>query len=276
MKTNEEFDQKAWDAGWKAAKAEHKTGHPCSQNYIGSDVDFRNGMTAYRDEHDLLDDKFDMPENHRSEKPILFSGPMVQAIMDGRKTQTRRVIDEQKCLGYPHHEIASATSEDFTTTSGLTFEWKCPYGRAGDRLSVRERWGLWAKSDLEKRDPALVVYAVNPNETRTPLTGQRWRPSIYMPRWASRLTLEMVKVRVERLQDISEADAKAEGIDCRIHPDQAGLMTWRDYHIPGRYAYGSMFGPRESFESLWNSLNAKRGFGWEKNPWVWVVEFKKL
>ena len=179
------------------------------------------------------------------ERPILFSGSMVRALLDGRKTMTRRV-----CKELDH------------TAERLAVEWAsthCPYGVPGDRLWVRETWRngtpMLNGPDLN----GAVAYRAD-----YPDSGHliKWRPSIFMPRRASRITLEIVSVRVERVQDISEADAKAEGVR------QPVPGSW--YRHVKRDCY------RCGFEALWDSINAKRGYGWDVNPWVWIIEFKQI
>jgi hypothetical protein len=198
------------------------------------------------------------------ERPIMFSGAMVRSIIDGRKTQTRRVMRIQPTVvrhwanvetngvrwTWPNGDeatyadrpdvIASYTERDF---------WKhCPYGQPGDRLWVRETWG--------KLDMGSACHRAD-DESATPADG-RWRPSIHMPRWASRLTLEVTDVRVQRLREISEEDARAEGVDAPT-PDMPSLT--------GRFR----------FECLWDSINGERpGCSWENNPWVWCVSFRRL
>lgn len=177
-----------------------------------------------------------------SEHPILFSGEMVRAILEGRKTQTRRVITvpvSDAHAGRPHSPMVKHNGDWYKP-----HEWS-PYGVPGDRLWVRE---TWAK-------PYVNCDAV----FRADYKGAgilKWKPSIHMPRWASRITLDVVNVRVERVQDISEEDARAEGID-------DGWLV-REQFPEARIAY----------RYLWDSINAKRGYGWATNPWVWVIEFK--
>lgn len=173
------------------------------------------------------------------ERPIILSAEMVRAILAGRKTQTRRVITEryQQCLS-PEDE-----PEAF-----LEF---CPYGQPGDRLWVRETWG-WFSKQFEWGDCRGVSYKA---DNAFAPKYQTFRPSIHMPRWASRITLEIVSVRVERVQDISEEDAKAEGV-IPLEP-RTGLY-------------------RCEFERVWDSINAKRGCGWNSNPWVWAIMFKRV
>lgn len=210
------------------------------------------------------------------ERPILFSGPMVRAILEGRKTQTRRVfprkylewIDEPRgpedvAAGYP---FICGFDSDEECISALQL---CPYGHLGDRLWVREAWhqkGEWRlpeHPEAEWEDAYWIgtkdiLYAA---DAKIPSSGWRARPSIHMPRWACRLVLEITDVRVERLQDISEADARAEG----CHGGHGS--------IPG-YNYSAT--PREQFWQLWESLNAGRGYCWDANPWVWAITFRRV
>ena len=178
-----------------------------------------------------------------TERQIIFSAPMVRAILSGSKSQTRRVVN-------PSHRAQIDLSR-------------------GDRLWVRETWQAIDGNELALRimtEPhpsrGWIEYAATVPEGHEP--PPRWRPSIHMPRWASRITLEVTGVRVERLQDISEADALAEGI--ARHADGNG------FHIEDGMHYSD--DPRESFASLWDSIN---GHGsWDANPWVFVIEFKRI
>lgn len=217
------------------------------------------------------------------ERPILFSGPMVRAILEGKKTQTRRVVRPQPILkpcadekvGHAWHWKKGRREaiwwEKIATPMSMLQH--CPYGVPGDWLWVRETWGIGAEFDICKpsdvlsrmksgKRPEVTYKADNPE-----LMFYRWRPSIHMPRWASRLTLGVVEVRAERLQDISEDDARAEGVS----PD--GYIKARPvtYH-EGEFQHTAF---RDTFRGLWDSINAKRGFGWDVNPWIWVVSFKK-
>lgn len=212
------------------------------------------------------------------ERPILFSGPMVRAILDGTKTQTRRIVKPQ-----PHFErrfagdglVLHKKKHDQTTSiySPLIAD-HCPYGQPGDRLWVRETWqkaggdtGYWyAATDSEADDGASPV--------------SRWKPSIHMPRWASRINLLITGVRVERLQDIWNNDTAciAEGIE-EMPSEKAGpeWRWWRNY-TPGNGWTGDggkpdrLGHPGNSFATLWKSINGADS--WDPNPWVWVVEFK--
>jgi len=193
------------------------------------------------------------------ERPILFGGWAIPKILDGSKTQTRRVRKGN--------------------TSGL-----CPYGYPGDRLWVRETFCIESSREVGPYEPpfkdgrpcrwhendAWGFYWEQPHYRATDPTpeleigtgdpGVKWSPSIHMPRWASRITLEIVSVRVERVQEISETDAGAEGVD------------W--YSIENKI--DGIERCQQAFIKLWNSINAKRGFGWDENPHVRVIEFKKL
>jgi len=202
------------------------------------------------------------------ERPILFKTEMVRAILDGRKTQTRRVIKPQPPCGLGKLDV----SEPIWTYTESDREWRCPYGQIGDRSWVREAWGVGSFYDkfAPREIPELGTPFYRADNNPRSEVVKKWRPSIFMPRWASRITLEITDVRIERVQDISEADAKAEGIF------QSGAH--------GAYApryYEAWIGDRcisnESgvyvFRCLWDSINAKRGYSWDSNPFVWVVTF---
>lgn len=186
------------------------------------------------------------------ERPILFSGPMVRAILDGRKTQTRRVVKPQPgihCVPWqrPDGQFIWIIAE---TGHGVSEPFTCPFGQIGDRLWVRETWNAdWCDRTIYKADGGYAKhagYSVEP----------RWRPSIHMPRWASRIMLEITDVRVQRLQEISEEDAISEGIHSVA-------------------AFPSGYSNRDGFAALWNSL-AKPDSTWAMNPWVWAVSFRRL
>jgi len=190
------------------------------------------------------------------ERPILFNGEMVRAVLDGRKTQTRRVVKPDED-GYPHRPGDVFGERKLLLTS-------CPYGEPGDRLWVRESM----KFDPDRgwrycADGADVIESADYSK-RTPSC-----PSIHMPRKASRIFLEVTDVRVERVQEITEKDAVSEG----IKPVQFGLTTSGYEWSPTEDATDTA---KESFYCLWNSINAKRGYGWDVNPWVWVVEFRRV
>ncbi|WP_322067523.1 hypothetical protein [Burkholderia cenocepacia] len=224
------------------------------------------------------------------ERPILFSGPMVRAILEGRKTQTRRVIRCQPPADVapitvsryhptvvdrrgdeaPGAEIVGAFSDDG--------EWGCksPFGEPGDRLWVRETCrAVELESGLDgvhyPADGAFRAIEDSSDAAGRWIELYAYRgqtgatvPAIHMPRWASRITLEITGVHAERLRGISEADACAEGV------------TIEDRHTVG-YCAGEHLPPSiRAFRELWDGLNAARGHGWEANPWVWVVEFRRI
>lgn len=185
------------------------------------------------------------------ERPILFSGPMVRAILEGKKTQTRRVL---KLPRWAHPED---TGDDLPEVchikSGCLVEIPCPYGLPGDRLWVRETWQETAGDG----DVAHVQYRATEKSALSYLAAG-WRPSIFMPRAFSRIDLEITAVRVERVQEITGNDVIAEGIE---FPNGTNPQTaWRDRWEP--------------FRCVWDQINAKRGYPWSSNPWVWVVEFR--
>jgi hypothetical protein len=211
------------------------------------------------------------------ERPIIFSAESVRAILSGAKTQTRRVFkptppdDWCPIVGpyhprmvakdgeeYPGDEVFGAADNDFGRA--------CRYGAPGEYLWVKE---AWATLPLNKR-----FYRADGE-----MHGDwKWRPSLFMPRLASRLTLEIVAVRVERLNDITEADAKAEGIRVEYLPPDPD-----NFHPPGSYGYVPGLDPeetiqhtrREAYAVLWDHINGKT-HTWSSNPWVWVVEFKRI
>lgn len=205
-------------------------------------------------------------------KPIIFSTPMVQAILDGKKTQTRRVV---KINGYP---ITSPKESLELTKEGLIYHSFCsmsgyykPLCQPGDILWVRETWadlrGMGFGHDPRTDKPFNFAYRA---DTKPGSDGDRirkeygikWKPSIHMPREAARIFLQVTNVRVERLRDITEEDARAEGCSTKILNDgwkNIGTLTARD-----------------EFITLWEHLNAKRGLGWDTNPWVWVIEFERI
>lgn len=222
------------------------------------------------------------------ERPILFSAPMVRAILAGKKSQTRRIVKAE--------HLAEAEDWVFDPNRGEweSGEWssgqgvgahveyvRCPYGVPGDRLWVRETFGAsvdWPDAltlpEYEGgHDPDRLLYRADEPRNLTkhygiPWDRVTWRPSIFMPRWASRITLEVTDVRVERLNGITEEDAEREGIS-----------------RTGQYFDGAAHGvkgtprafasARDAFVDLWESINAPR-VTWASNPWVWVVSFKRV
>lgn len=188
------------------------------------------------------------------ERPILFSGSMIRAILDGRKSQTRRVVHRDIATAIPASEPERAL-------------YRCPYGLPGDRLWVRETWAAVSPDEFHRpyEECQFEYRADNPQAIRAggwdndpdDPSAIRWRPSIHMPRCASRITLELTEVRIERLQAISEADAWAEGCPEGRVPDG----------IPSPVVW---------FYETWEALNAKRGYGWDVNPWAWCLSFRRV
>lgn len=205
------------------------------------------------------------------ERPILFSAPMVRAILEGRKTVTRRVVKPAfPASVFEVQPFAGDHSTWMPVRPGTSNEpWEeqirvCPYGKPGDRLWVRETFAR-----VGTTDPGYLTYRATyprclpaglenvPADIRD--AGERWRPSIHMPRAACRILLEVIDVRVERLQDISEEQARAEGVaSCADDLDPEG----------------NGYSPYELFSALWVSINGHDS--WHANPWVWVVEFKRV
>ena len=208
---------------------------------------------------------------------------MVKAILDGKKTQTRRVIKPQPIeklgktihgedniwyewnLGKPHS--ISGVGEHILRLGLLNY---CPYGQVGDRLWLREAFAKrplpsGGEQILYKAQYHELVKMLDLDEFaerwQLPMPNIRWKPSIHMFRKESRITLEITEVRVERVQEITEEDTQAEGIDVKAVTTQGNLVMNEPNYI-------------DSFAMLWDSLNAKRGYSFESNPWVWVITFK--
>ena len=200
------------------------------------------------------------------ERPILFSAPMVRAILDGTKTQTRRVVNA-KHLPWLENSVLNFLD-------GKWNQRPLPYGQPGDRLWVREAWRTVAEADAippRDMDEAFRLW-FEVEAPHQPGAG-KCRPPMFMPRWASRITLEITSVRVERLQDISEADAIEEGIEKSPSLGKPGAFQWCDYRVFGDPS--EWFNcPIRSYRSLWQVINGPGS--WEANPWVWVVQFKKV
>lgn len=195
------------------------------------------------------------------ERPILFSGPMIRAILAGTKSQTRRIMKPQPVAdarwggGYAWKTKRQSISVDSLNDSSFCPD-MYPYGRPGDRLWVRESWGI-VPGHPERKDD-MVVYRAN---GASHSSVERWRPSIHMPRWASRLTLEITDVRVERLQEISAGDCLREGIRLDHSPlwDKLPPSETDDYN---------------AYRDLWERINGPGS--WERNDFVWVISFKRV
>lgn len=170
------------------------------------------------------------------ERPILFSAPMIQALLNGKKSQTRRSIKWPK-----EYQVDNAAMERIAARNDPFALRRCPYGQPGDRLWVRETFTANEFMECKYRADGTIP--------------SHWTPSIHMPRWASRITLEITNVRIERLQDISESDAAAEGFD--LPPAEGQSFKFKALH---------------NFKFTWNQIYKN----WDQNPWVWVIEFKRI
>lgn len=195
-----------------------------------------------------------------AERPILFSAPMVRAILDGRKTQTRRIVKHIPMLGDPSGWCAAAKAQEpgWVHIVG-DYRRFCPYGEPGDRLWVRE---AWVRTDGMTSVPD-TFYRASESAANAEQLGP-WKSPLFMPRWASRITLEIESVRVERLQDISEEDAMAEGV---VHRNSCWYATDDPKALPWMTASGA-------YINLWESINGAGS--WDANPWVWVIQFRRI
>ncbi|ENG6256982.1 hypothetical protein ABU550_001882 [Yersinia enterocolitica] len=197
------------------------------------------------------------------ERPILFNDEMVQAILSGRKTQTRRIIKLDHERGMVNPVVRGRNGEISSITCRLA-PMLCPLGKPGDQLWVREAFaaGLCTESTLAYR-------ATHKTEDLEEGWGEtiKWTPSIHMPRWASRINLLITGVRVERLNDISEQDAISEGLECYV-----------DDGVPYYGPFNNVdCRPDVVFRGLWDSIyGQKEGENWQANPWVWVINFERM
>lgn len=189
------------------------------------------------------------------ERPILFSAPMVRALLDGSKTQTRRAA---KLTGAGHVKEVGGHRRWHPADENCIAA--CPYGQPGDRLWVRETW-IDASSSLH----SCVIYRADGDDQ---VCGVPWKPSIFMPRAASRILLEVTAVRIERLHAISEDDALAEGV-VKIR-DACHVIKGFDYDLSGLCHTNAV----TPYAKLWESINGPES--WAQNPWVWVIEFKRV
>ena len=198
-----------------------------------------------------------------TERGMIFNAEMVRALLDGRKTQTRRPIKWKQTrfteIGEREDGSKWPWSED--AEHACDFWHPCPFGAVGDRIWVREAFRVHSRAT----DVATLVYKASERNSWTeqtrrvpvavcnkPATPEKWTPSLHMPRWASRILLEITGVRVERLRSMSQDDARAEGVIAASGPMEAGL----------------------AFRELWDSIYGEES--WKANPWVWVIEFKRV
>lgn len=213
-----------------------------------------------------------------TERGMIFNGEMVRAILDGRKTQTRRIMapqpadDIERCI-FPNPEVIGWKSS-LRHKYGSTTAHFCPYGKPGDRIWVREAFRVHSRAT----DVAPLVYKASERNSWTeqtlrvpvavcnkPATPEKWTPSLHMPRWASRILLEITDVRVERLNSIHDVDAMREGIQ------NLTTCSHADFGIPGVV---NAQHPVRAFQLLWESIYGADS--WRANPWVWVIEFKRV
>jgi hypothetical protein len=196
------------------------------------------------------------------ERPIIFSAQMVRALLAGTKTMTRRVVKPQPPDAWAVPPVT--VFDGRWTSNGCVSELRCPYGQRGDRLWVRETWcdpcGDQQPVYRANLADSKIADAAQINRIARGIVAARpWRSSRYMPRWASRITLEITDVRVERLQHISEVDAWAEGV---LPPG----------HSVTRYEGEGI----DLYRCLWDSLHAVIGETWGHNPWVWCLTFRRI
>lgn len=246
------------------------------------------------------------------ERGMIFNGEMTRAILDGRKTQTRRIMKVQPSEDFTPMNMALETdykarwytpgvvdkdgylqpaSKEVFGVSNENEGYSCPFGAVGDRIWVRETWSsdfanyypndrVWYAADNNRRLDIEVVDGVRgiyspESDVHVPF---RWRPSIHMPRWASRILLEITDVRVERLNAISPEDAESEGLECTNFTgfgDEPGLPSYPEpdvYFDPLKKQWKEY--PPEAFAGLWESIYGEGS--WQANPWVWVIKFKRV
>ncbi|MEL1723146.1 hypothetical protein [Klebsiella variicola] len=214
------------------------------------------------------------------ERGMIFNGEMTRAILDGRKTQTRRIMKVQPSEDFTPMNMALETdykarwytpgvvdkdgylqpsSKEVFGVSNENEGYSCPFGAVGDRIWVRETWNKYGGLLTYRADHDWID-----DMRKETVCTAKWVPSIHMPRWASRILLEITDVRVERLNSISQEDAQAEGLE---------LTGWRPtYSDPD--SGGEVMTPYDNFAELWSSIYGDES--WQANPWVWVIEFKRV
>ena len=248
--------------------------------------------------------------NQVKERPIIFSGEMVRVILDGKKTMTRRVVKSGFINNYKHAHIIKQSSDKRREGKAYFYDKPVggmvlssqlvsnPYGKVGDHLWVRETWiqgydDPLIESEGDDENAVSIIYKADGKEeyrTCSAETAENWgdfsadseivgfKSPIHMPRWASRILLEITDIRVERLNDISEADAVKEGIRNYNFEMEDSPDTYVGYtHLQKDDGKSTLYKtPAIAFERLWDTLNAKKGYPWSSNPWVWAIEFKVI
>lgn len=210
-----------------------------------------------------------MNEKIKMERPILFSTEMIQAILDGRKTQTRRIIKPQPTYsektGFAYGKWCCGIGSNYYESQKNFIDVKCPYGKVGNILWVRETWAI--DGNITK----CFLYKANYNKE----INVKWKPSIHMPKVACRIKLRITDIQVQKLQVITEEDAKKEGIKIPVTPEGNYL-----FELSAKYPNYKYFDNEKKnyftacYAGLWDSLNLKRGYGWSLNPFVWVISFQ--
>ncbi|WP_295810350.1 hypothetical protein [uncultured Nitratireductor sp.] len=229
-----------------------------------------------------------------TDRPILFSGPMIRALLEGRKTQTRRVLNKARVFATPETRAFTLSGDDMARAlqnadrfrhlggdgwfwEADAFEWQAPATRTGWMAHIGYAPGdrLWVREGFFGGHPGCANITYRADQIHA-MVAIPWKPSIHMPRWASRLTLIVTDVRVQRLQEISEEDADAEGT---AHCDQCGDAGWINSGPDGGWectAPGCGDAYVDCFRHTWDGLNAERGFGWDVNPWVVALTFEVI
>lgn len=221
------------------------------------------------------------------ERGILFKGHLVRKILAGKKSQTRRLPGPTNSLVDGKRDPRLFAQLDFSRAhadedqagphllvpkklGSATYRVR-PQWQIGDALWVRETWGVGWEEHLARKDPKLIAYRADGELTAPNREYQRWRPGIHLPRWASRITLDISEVRVQRVQDISAEDVIAEGIDVEDVRCQCEVCAHTSELCPA-----TRTGIIEKFAVTWDAINAKRGGSWQRNPWVWAMSWPAL
>jgi hypothetical protein len=202
-----------------------------------------------------------------TERPIIFNSEMVKAILEGRKTQTRRPIRPQPPhWRWDHNEFDERCINIASDDDKDGYYVICPFGKVGDRLWVRETW--------KKLPDGRIGYKASPDETcqyGNFILISNWKPSIHMPRWASRITLKITSVKVQRVQEITAEDCEFEGISGTTKSSPVNRLPYEEYNCGNGLVYGD---PITAYLNLWNSIYDKT-YPWESNPWVWAITLER-